>query len=95
MAARVAAAARRCGAISIRHYRVVLFDQRGCGRSRPMPASRRTRHGTLSDIERIRERFGIDRWVVFGGSWGATLALIYAQEHPDRVLRILCCAASS
>ncbi|MCJ9700508.1 MULTISPECIES: prolyl aminopeptidase [unclassified Bradyrhizobium] len=64
----------------------VLFDQRGCGRSRPK-ASRE--HNTtahlIADMEKIREKFGFDRWMVVGGSWGATLALAYAQAHPERV----------
>jgi proline iminopeptidase len=68
------------------HYRIVLFDQRGCGRSRPHAS---VRHNTtwdlIEDVERIRERLGVDRWMVFGGSWGATLALLYAQHHPERV----------
>ncbi|MEO0829570.1 MAG: prolyl aminopeptidase, partial [Pseudomonadota bacterium] len=67
-------------------YRVVLFDQRGCGRSRPHASvANNTTWHLVRDIERIREMLGIDRWVVFGGSWGATLSLIYAQHHPDRV----------
>lgn len=67
-------------------YRIILFDQRGCGRSRPHAsvAANTTWH-LVADIETIRETLGIDRWVVFGGSWGATLGLIYAQTHPDRV----------
>jgi proline iminopeptidase len=67
-------------------YRIVLFDQRGCGRSRPHAsvAANTTWH-LVADIELIRDALGIDRWVVFGGSWGATLALIYAQSHPNRV----------
>ncbi|MBK1635002.1 prolyl aminopeptidase [Rhodovulum adriaticum] len=67
-------------------FRVILFDQRGCGRSRPHASvqSNTTWH-LVRDIEMIRETLGIDRWVAFGGSWGATLALIYAQAHPDRV----------
>ncbi len=67
-------------------YRIVLFDQRGCGRSRPHAgvAANTTWH-LVADIEQIRTTLGIDRWIVFGGSWGATLALIYAQTHPDRV----------
>lgn len=66
-------------------YRVILFDQRGCGRSRPHAsvAANTTAH-LIADIERIRMSFGITRWVVFGGSWGATLALAYAQAHPER-----------
>ncbi|GAB4268569.1 MAG: prolyl aminopeptidase [Pararhodobacter sp.] len=65
------------------HYRIVLFDQRGCGRSRPHASveANTTAH-LIADIERIRTELGIGRWVVFGGSWGATLALAYAQAHP-------------
>ena len=67
-------------------YRVVLFDQRGCGRSRPHASIHdNTTWHLVSDIETIREALGIDRWMAFGGSWGATLALIYAISHPDRV----------
>lgn len=67
-------------------FRVVLFDQRGCGRSRPHASvvANTTWH-LLGDIEQIRQTLGIENWVVFGGSWGATLALIYAQAHPERV----------
>jgi proline iminopeptidase len=67
-------------------FHAVLFDQRGAGRSRPKG---RREHNTLpdliADIETIREKFGFERWMVVGGSWGATLALAYAQAHPDRV----------
>ena len=72
------------------HYRIILFDQRGCGRSRPHAsvADNTTWH-LVSDIERIRKLLGIDRWIVFGGSWGATLALIYAEAHPDRVRALI------
>ena len=67
-------------------YRIVLFDQRGCGRSRPHASVEdNTTWHLVADIERIRETLGIERWAVFGGSWGATLALIYAESHPDRV----------
>lgn len=67
-------------------YRAILFDQRGCGRSRPHASvTANTTWHLVADIELIRETLGIDSWVVFGGSWGATLSLIYAQEHPDRV----------
>jgi proline iminopeptidase len=67
-------------------YRVILFDQRGCGRSRPHASvDDNTTWHLVADIELIRQTLGIDSWLVFGGSWGATLALIYAQEHPDRV----------
>ncbi|MCU0908845.1 MAG: prolyl aminopeptidase [Rhodobacteraceae bacterium] len=66
-------------------YRMVLFDQRGCGRSRPHASvEANTTWDLVADIERIRTALGIDRWIVFGGSWGATLALIYAQAHPAR-----------
>ena len=71
-------------------YRVVLFDQRGCGRSRPLASTKNntTRH-LVSDIEMIRERLSIDRLIVFGGSWGATLSLVYAQAHPERTSHIV------
>jgi proline iminopeptidase len=68
-------------------FRAVLFDQRGCGRSRPHASvEANTTWHLVADIERIRETLGIERWgAVFGGSWGATLALLYAQAHPERV----------
>lgn len=66
-------------------YRIILFDQRGCGRSRPTASvHNNTTWHLIRDIEQIRETLNIDRWVVFGGSWGATLSLLYAQTHPDR-----------
>ncbi len=67
-------------------YRIILFDQRGCGRSTPH-ASLENNHtqGLIEDIEAIRNLLEIDQWVLFGGSWGATLALLYAQQHPDKV----------
>ena len=69
-------------------YRIVLFDQRGCGRSRPHASVEdNTTWHLVADIETIRRHCEIDTWMVFGGSWGATLALIYAQAHPDRVRR--------
>ncbi|MDN5569243.1 MAG: prolyl aminopeptidase [Paracoccus sp. (in: a-proteobacteria)] len=66
------------------HFRVVLFDQRGCGRSRPTASvqANTTQH-LIDDIALIRDKLGIDQWLLFGGSWGATLALAYAQAHPD------------
>ncbi len=71
-------------------YRIVLFDQRGCGRSRPHASVQdNTTWHLVRDIELIRETLDIDSWIVFGGSWGATLALIYAQEHPDRVKALI------
>ncbi len=67
-------------------YRIVLFDQRGCGQSRPHASlEENTTWHLVSDMERIRIELGIDRWVVFGGSWGSTLALAYAQTHSQRV----------
>lgn len=69
-----------------RHYRIVLFDQRGCGRSRPHASiTANTTWHLVQDVETIRTTLGIDRFIGFGGSWGATLALIYALSHPDRV----------
>src|SRR5262245_2571397 len=68
-----------------RKWRVVLFDQRGCGKSTPHAELREnTTWDLVADIERLREHLGIDRWVVFGGSWGSTLSLAYAQTHPKR-----------
>jgi len=67
-------------------YRIVTFDQRGCGRSTPHASLKdnSTWH-LVADMERIREELGIDKWVLFGGSWGSTLSLAYAQTHPERV----------
>ena len=67
-------------------YRIVLHDQRGCGRSEPHASlvDNTTWH-LVEDIERLREHLGIERWLVFGGSWGSTLALAYAERHPERV----------
>jgi len=71
-------------------YRIVLLDQRGCGRSRPHASlvDNTTWH-LVQDIEKVRERLGIARWLVFGGSWGSTLALAYAQTHPERVTELV------
>lgn len=71
-------------------YRIVLFDQRGAGRSTPHAdlVDNTTWH-LVDDIERLREQLGIERWQVFGGSWGSTLALAYAQKHPRRVLELV------
>ena len=67
-------------------YRVILFEQRGSGRSRPHASlDDNTTWHLVADIEKIREEFGIDQWLVFGGSWGSTLALAYALTHPERV----------
>lgn len=71
-------------------YRIVLFDQRGCGRSTPHAhVEANTTWHLVADIECIRAALGIDAWIAFGGSWGATLALVYAQEHPERVRAIV------
>lgn len=71
-------------------YRIVLFDQRGCGRSRPHASVQaNTTWQLVADIERIRSLLGIGSWMVFGGSWGATLALLYAQTHPERVRHMI------
>ncbi|HWQ95161.1 MAG TPA: prolyl aminopeptidase [Gammaproteobacteria bacterium] len=68
-------------------YRIILFDQRGSGRSTPHAELQgNTTQALVSDMERIRQHLGIERWVLFGGSWGSTLALVYAQTHPERVL---------
>lgn len=72
------------------HYRVILFDQRGCGRSRPVASvqANTTQH-LIADIEMIRTTLNIQDWLLFGGSWGATLALAYAQSHPDRATGLI------
>ncbi|NHU42799.1 prolyl aminopeptidase [Rhodococcus sp. A14] len=82
-------------------FRAVLFDQRGCGRSRPLAAgpdtdlSTNTTAHLMEDIERLRKRLGIRRWVVAGVSWGVTLSLVYAQRHPERVLAMALGAITS
>ena len=71
-------------------WRVALFDQRGCGRSRPNASlEANTTWDLVEDIERLRRRLGVERWTVFGGSWGSTLALAYAIRHPERVAGII------
>jgi len=71
-------------------YRIVLFDQRGAGRSRPhAELSANTTMDLVADMERIRTELGIDKWVLFGGSWGSTLSLVYAETHPQRVLGLV------
>lgn len=71
-------------------YRIILFDQRGCGRSTPHASlvDNTTWH-LVDDMERLRERLQVERWQVFGGSWGSTLALAYAQKHPGRVTELV------
>lgn len=71
-------------------YRIILFDQRGCGRSRPNASvENNTTWHLVSDIEQIREHLSIDKMIVFGGSWGATLSLIYAIAHPEHVMHLV------
>jgi proline iminopeptidase len=71
-------------------YRIVLFDQRGCGRSTPHASlERNTTWHLVADIEALRTHLAIPRWQVFGGSWGSTLALAYAEKHPERVTELV------
>jgi proline iminopeptidase len=76
-------------------YRIILFDQRGCGRSTPHasdPAADMSRNTTwhlIADMEQLREHLGVERWLLFGGSWGSTLILAYAELHPERVTQIV------
>lgn len=71
-------------------YCVLLFDQRGCGRSTPHAGlEANTTWHLVADIERLRTQLGVSKWLVFGGSWGSTLALAYAQTHPDRVSELI------
>ena len=76
-------------------YRVVLFDQRGCGRSHPhasqpdIDLATNTTQNLVVDMERLREHLGVDRWLLWGGSWGGTLALAYAETYPDRVSQMI------
>jgi proline iminopeptidase len=73
-----------------RRYRIVLFDQRGCGRSTPHASLEdNTTWDLVEDIEKLRTHLGIERWQVFGGSWGSTLALAYAQKHAERVTELV------
>lgn len=71
-------------------YRIVLFDQRGCGRSIPHASvENNTTWNLIADIEMIRSKLDINKWIVFGGSWGSTLGLLYSQSHPDRVTSLV------
>ncbi len=71
-------------------YDVILFDQRGCGKSLPNASLQaNTTWHLVADIERLRETFGFEKWLVFGGSWGSTLALAYAETHPERVSELV------
>ena len=84
-----------CGSLSRRFfnpkkYRIILFDQRGCGRSKPHTCLEdNTTWHLIEDIESIRERLDIKKWLVFGGSWGSTLAIAYAQKHPKNVSQMV------
>ena len=72
------------------HYRVILFDQRGCGQSTPYAELKEnTTWDLVADIEKLRQHLGVEKWIAFGGSWGSTLALLYAQTHPDRVTGLI------
>jgi proline iminopeptidase len=71
-------------------YRIILFDQRGCGRSVPHASLEgNTTRNLVADMETIREQLGVEQWIVFGGSWGSTLGLVYAETHPSRVLGLI------
>lgn len=71
-------------------YKIVVFDQRGCGRSKPHASlEQNTTWDLVSDMESIRENLSIDSWLVFGGSWGSTLSLAYAQQYPHRVSELV------
>jgi proline iminopeptidase len=71
-------------------YRIVLFDQRGCGKSTPHASlEENTTWDLVEDIEKLRKHLGIEKWQVFGGSWGSTLALAYAEKYPERVLELV------
>ena len=84
-----------CGKLSRRFfnpkkYRIILFDQRGCGKSKPHTCLKdNTTWHLIEDIESIREKLNIQKWLVFGGSWGSTLGIAYAQKHPDRVSQMV------
>jgi proline iminopeptidase len=73
-----------------KHYRIILLDQRGCGRSQPNASlENNTTWHLVADIERLRRHLGIERWQLFGGSWGSTLSLAYAETHPERVTSLV------
>ena len=81
-------------------YRIIQFDQRGCGRSTPHASdpstdmSLNTTNHLVGDTERLREHLGVDRWLLFGGSWGSTLILAYAERYPERVSEIVICSVT-
>jgi len=71
-------------------YRIIIFDQRGCGKSTPHASlENNTTQDLVADMEFIRDYLGIKQWLLFGGSWGSTLSLVYAQSHPERVLGLV------
>ncbi len=84
-----------CGPVHRRYfnperYRIILFDQRGCGRSTPHATlDDNTTSNLVADMERIREFLSIEQWLLFGGSWGSTLSLVYAETHPERTLGLI------
>lgn len=72
------------------HYRIILFDQRGAGKSIPHASLvHNTTWDLVSDIEKLREFLKVEKWVVFGGSWGSTLALAYSQKHPEKCIGLI------
>ena len=74
----------------LKRWRVLLFDQRGCGKSKPfLSLEKNTTWDLVADIERLRETLGVEKWTVFGGSWGSTLALAYASKHMNRVTALV------
>ncbi|MDE9448583.1 alpha/beta fold hydrolase, partial [Xenorhabdus bovienii] len=71
-------------------YHIMLFDQRGCGQSKPHASlENNTTWHLVDDIERLRNLMGVEKWLVFGGSWGSTLSLVYAEKHPERVSELV------
>lgn len=72
------------------HYRIILFDQRGCGKSKPLGETKKnTTENLVSDIEKIRKHLNIEKWILFGGSWGSTLALAYGIKYPEYLLGLI------
>lgn len=72
------------------HYRIIIFDQRGCGRSHPLGClEKNTTQNLIEDIERLRKHLNISRWHVFGGSWGSTLGMLYAARYPERCISMI------
>ena len=82
-------------------YRIILFDQRGCGRSTPhaseptIDLSVNTTEHLLADMEQLREHLGVERWLIYGGSWGSTLGLAYAERQPQRVTELILVAITT